>query len=69
MIFELNEQEVKNWKKFDKKHRKECNKNKTDSIGTSCIETIFIATGIGDIIRVRCSKCGAEKDITDYGSW
>ena len=69
MNFILNEKEVERWGKFDKKHRKKCGKGKNDSIGTSCIETVFVGTGIGDIVTVRCSKCGKEKDITDYDRW
>lgn len=43
--------------------------NKTDSIETGYIETTFVATGIRDIIKVRCGKRGLERDIIDYGSW
>ena len=25
--------------------------------------------GIGTTIKIRCPKCGIEKDITDYSSW
>ncbi len=69
MTFQLNEQETKKWRKFDNEHRKKCYKNETDSIGTSCIETVFVETGVGNMIKVRCSKCGEEKDITDYDRW
>ena len=30
---------------------------------------LFISTGIGDVVSVRCTCCGAEKDVTDYDHW
>lgn len=67
MVFTLNEKESAKHNKFTKKHSK-CN-DRTDTIGTSHIETIFVATGLGYIISVKCKKCGKEKDITDYDMW
>ncbi len=68
MDFRLDNVETEKWKKFDEKHRKKCEKH-IDTIGTSRIETTFIATGLGYIIRVKCRVCGKEKDITNYDMW
>lgn len=29
----------------------------------------LVGTGIGTAIKIRCPKCGEERDITDYSSW
>lgn len=62
MNIKLTDIEVKSFKKFQKKHRKICNKNTNFSY-------IITPTGIGTGINIRCNKCMKEKDITDYGSW
>jgi len=67
MVFKLNDKESKKYRKFDIKHSK-C-REKKDSMGTSNIVCEFRATGLGEIIKVRCLVCGKEKDITDCESW
>lgn len=57
----LDEEEMKLYKEFRKEHYKSC-KN-------TIISTIITPTAIGNGIKVRCEKCGKEKDITNLESW
>lgn len=68
MKFELNEVEEKEWKEFDKLHQSTCSQY-TGAIGQSPVQTIFVANSIGTDVIVRCSKCKAEKNITDTNNW
>ena len=60
MEFKLSELEEERWKEFDKYHQKECQVT---------LETTFKNTGIAPLVKVRCTKCGEERDITDYYLW
>ena len=51
--------EFKKSKKFIKKH-KVC--------GVNVIYIVY-TSAIGQSIHAKCSGCGKEKDITDYGCW
>ena len=68
MKFELNEIEEKRWKEFDKLHQSTCSQY-TGAIGQSPVQTIFVANSIGIDVTVKCSKCKAEKIITDMDAW
>ena len=61
--FELNEVEIKSFKKFTEKHGPGiCEAPKY--IGGECFVFCFTPSGYCDTVKVTCS-CGAEKDITD----
>ena len=62
----LSELEDERAKKFVEEHRK-CFVNR--GLGSTNIEYIFCSTGIGDIVKIRCSECGIEEELTDYDSW
>lgn len=47
-------------KNFSAYHYKKCKSNS---------EIIIIGTGIGNVIKVRCTKCKEEKDVTDINNW
>jgi len=64
MIIKLNELEEKRYHKFYKKHKR-CHIN-TGAISTSNVEIIITGSSMGDFIKVKCSTCRKEKDITDY---
>lgn len=53
------------WKK---QHEKEHPMKHTGAIGGRWAYA-FNPTGIGTIVTVRCTCCGAEKDVTDYDGW
>ena len=65
MEFKLNETEVKEYTAFVDKH-KSC---KCSATTGGKISIIFTPTGLGDVIVVKCNKCGKEKDITDISNW
>lgn len=61
-LYILSDKEKELVNEFRKEHYKKCGKS-------SRIEYILNPTEIGTGISIRCSKCGGEKDITDYGEW
>ena len=64
--FKLNEKENELAEKFLQEHRHpEVYKG---AIG-GYIDFIFTPTSIGDGIRVKCSICDKEENITDYDNW
>lgn len=49
-----------------------CNKHKSCEFSSTIggkISLIITPTGLGDVVVVRCNKCGEEKDITDVSNW
>jgi hypothetical protein len=64
MKFEFTDLEVERYRKFTKKHYKKCQKY-TGAIGVNCVEVVFTPTSMGDFVKVVCTECGKEKDITD----
>ena len=56
----LNDGQKKLCEKFRNKHYKRCKGN---------VEYIISGTGIGDIVKLRCTKCGEIEDITDFNEW
>lgn len=67
MNFKLNEVEQKAYEEFISQH-KGCASKFYSAIGGK-ISITFTPTGLGDIIVVKCNKCGKEKDITDTSNW
>lgn len=65
LSFDLNTTEAQAYHDFCNKHRS-CEFSST--IGGK-ISVIFTPTGLGDIVVVKCNKCGEEKDITDVSNW
>lgn len=65
LTFALNDTEAQEYHDFCNKHRS-CEFSST--IGGK-ISVIFTPTGLGDIVVVKCNKCGEEKDITDVSNW
>jgi RNase P subunit RPR2 len=65
LTFRLNPIEAQEYHDFCNKH-KSCEFSST--IGGK-ISIIFTPTGLGDIVVVKCNKCGEEKDITDVSNW
>lgn len=66
MKFELTDsqlEQIKQWDHPQTGHK--CNVNKQGDVLGARLEYIFIPTGLGDIVKVRC-ECGAELDITEY---
>lgn len=61
-LYILNDKEKELVNEFRKEHYKKCGKS-------SRIEYILNPTEIGTGISIRCSRCGCEKDITDYKEW
>ena len=64
--WKLSELEYERAKSFTDKHRK-CFVN--HGLGSNNIEYIFCSTGIGDIVKIRCTECEEVEDVTDIGSW
>lgn len=57
--FEMSPKELEAAKEFERKHLK-CR---------GSMEVTFTITGIGLGVRVRCSRCQKEKNVTDYDAW
>lgn len=64
--FKLYGTEIKSAEEFETQHgHYDVNKG---AIGGH-ISYIFTPTGIGTAIKLKCSVCNEEKDITDYNTW
>jgi len=59
--------QIKKFKKWDKKHEK-CAKEDTTAIGGR-LTYRFTPTGLGDILVVKCNQCGEELDLTESDKW
>ena len=57
----LSDKEMSQFKEFKYSHYKTC--------GTSDMWILLSPTGIGTAIKLKCSKCEEEVDITDIDSW
>ena len=69
-MFELNEKESENLKKWDEEHYKVCpygDPKKQGCIG-GVLTFMFTPTTMGLVVKVKCA-CGEVKDCSDYGSW
>jgi len=70
MIFELDETELKKFKKWKERHNKTCpfkNPMKQGAIGGRFTYS-FCPTGVGVTTVVKCA-CGEKIDLTDYDNW
>ena len=57
----LSDKEMSQFKEFKYSHYKTC--------GTSDMWILLSPTGIGTAIKLKCSECEEEVDITDIDSW
>jgi hypothetical protein len=65
IIFELSDTQIEKIKTWDHpKTGHKCRVNKKGDVVGARLEYIFIPTGLGDVVRVRC-ECGEELDITE----
>ena len=48
---------------FQKEHYENC------ETGTRSFKYTIIPTGIGNVVEIRCPKCGEILDLTDYDLW
>lgn len=65
-IFELSDtqlEKIKQWDNLIIGHK--CNVNKQGDVTGARLEYIFIPTGLGNFVRVRC-ECDEELDVTEY---
>jgi len=66
----LSRKEKKEFDAFKEKHKKCASKYKDDCLGNFSGYTILIIpTEVGDIVKLKCTYCGEEKDITDVECW
>ena len=57
----LSDKEMSQFREFKYSHYKSC--------GSSDVWVLLSPTGIGTAIKLKCSKCGKELDITDINHW
>ena len=57
----LSDKEMSQFREFKHSHYKTC--------GTSDVWILLSPTGVGTAIKLKCSKCGEEVDITDCDHW
>lgn len=57
----MSDKEKELYKNFSCRHNEKCN--------SSSSEIRVTGTGIGDVIKCFCPKCGEIEDITDITSW
>lgn len=73
MTFNLNEKEEKLYHDFYKKHKvcrdRLCEEHGLNFCPPGSISITFTPTGIGSAIKVKCTLCDTEENITDYDSW
>lgn len=65
MIFKLENKEFENYKNFIEQHK---NCKFTSTIGGK-FTISFTPTGLGNIIKIKCTSCNTEIDITDINNW
>lgn len=61
-LLQLSENEVEYIESFKNRHRQLCKNG-------SCYQYELSGAGVGTAIKIRCPKCGEERDVTDYTSW
>lgn len=66
--FKLDTIELEKAHAFINKHRESCT-NKDFRNGFPRFSYIFTPTGIGVCVEIKCSKCKAEENITNYDNW
>ena len=48
---------------FQKEHYENC------ETGRASFKYIITPTGIGNVVEIKCPKCGEILDLTDYDMW
>ena len=59
----LSDKQRENARRFQKEHRDNC------ETGMRSFKYTIIPTGIGNVVEIRCPKCGEILDLTDYDMW
>jgi hypothetical protein len=59
-VYVYSETELKSDREFSYKHYNSCKGN---------TEIILHGTGIGMVVKARCTKCGEVQDISDFSNW
>ncbi|WP_291632158.1 hypothetical protein [Clostridium sp.] len=59
----LSDKQRENARRFQKEHYENC------ETGMVSFKYTIIPTGIGNVVEIRCPKCGEILDLTDYDLW
>ena len=59
----LSDKQRENARYFQKEHYENC------ETGMMSFKYTIIPTGIGNVVEIRCPKCGEILDLTDYDLW
>ena len=59
----LSDKQRENARRFQKEHYENC------ETGMMSFKYTIILTGIGNVVEIRCPKCGEILDLTDYDLW
>ena len=59
----LSDKQRENARRFKKEHYENC------ETGMRSFKYTIIPTGIGNVVEIRCPKCGEILDLTDYDLW
>ena len=59
----LSDNQRENARRFQKEHYENCKTGKVS------FKYTIIPTGIGNVVEIRCPKCGEILDLTDYDLW
>ena len=59
----LSDKQRENARRFQKEHYENCD------TGMMSFKYTIIPTGIGNVVEIRCPKCGEILDLTDYDLW
>ena len=59
----LSDKQRENARRFQKEHYENC------ETGMISFKYTIIPTGIGNVVEIRCPKCGEILDLTDYDLW
>ena len=59
----LSDKQRENARCFQKEHYENC------ETGMMSFKYTIIPTGIGNVVEIRCPKCGEILDLTDYDLW
>ena len=59
----LSDKQRENARRFQKEHYENC------ETGMRSFKYTIIPTGIGNVVEIRCPKCGEILDLTDYDLW
>ena len=59
----LSDKQRENARRFQKEHYENC------ETGMISFKYTIIPTGIGNVVEIKCPKCGEILDLTDYDLW